>query len=168
MKRWLKTWTAHALTLPNGTEARRAGHGIANTAKKGSKPCRSVNTLAGIVGKSIWPCLLGPFTSIAATRAKPLQGLNPALTTKGGSARPVEKSSLQTNMQKQSAVPEAARLDFVPVKAVRSAGREPTYNMEVDGFHNFSVNDGIVVHNCVDALRYVISTTIPHWRFGEV
>lgn len=71
-------------------------------------------------------------------------------------------------MQKQSAVPEAARLDFVPVKAVRSAGREPTYNMEVDGFHNFSVNDGIVVHNCVDALRYVISTTIPHWRFGEV
>lgn len=36
--------------------------------------------------------------------------------------------------------------------------------MEVDGLHNFSVNGGIIVHNCVDALRYYVNS-LPDWRF---
>lgn len=31
------------------------------------------------------------------------------------------------------------------------------YNMEVDRYHNFAVNGGIVTHNC-DALRYFCQT----------
>ena len=26
--------------------------------------------------------------------------------------------------------------------------------MEVDGYHNFAVNGGLIVHNCIDAVRY--------------
>ena len=31
------------------------------------------------------------------------------------------------------------------------------YNMEVDGNHNFTVN-GLIVHNCMDAVRYMVNT----------
>jgi hypothetical protein len=33
-------------------------------------------------------------------------------------------------------------------------GRHNVYNMEVEGCHNFSVNGGLIVHNCIDAVRY--------------
>jgi len=34
--------------------------------------------------------------------------------------------------------------------------RQDVYNLEVDSTHNFIVNNGIVVHNCMDALRYAL------------
>ena len=36
--------------------------------------------------------------------------------------------------------------------------REDVYNMEVAGVHNFAVNGGIVVHNCMDCIRYFVQT----------
>lgn len=32
------------------------------------------------------------------------------------------------------------------------------FNMEVDGNHNFAVNGGMIVHNCMDAMRYFVRT----------
>ena len=32
---------------------------------------------------------------------------------------------------------------------------EDVYNMEVEKYHNFAVNDGLIVHNCMDCLRYI-------------
>jgi hypothetical protein len=32
----------------------------------------------------------------------------------------------------------------------------PVYNLEVEGAHEFFAN-GILVHNCLDALRYVVA-----------
>lgn len=32
---------------------------------------------------------------------------------------------------------------------------EDVYNMEVDKYHNFAVNGGLIVHNCMDCLRYI-------------
>lgn len=32
--------------------------------------------------------------------------------------------------------------------------------MEVDGTHCFAVNGGIIVHNCMDALRYGCHTVL--------
>ena len=46
---------------------------------------------------------------------------------------------------------------YVPIKEIRPAGKEPVYNMEVDRYHNFAVNGGIITHNC-DALRYFCQT----------
>lgn len=37
-------------------------------------------------------------------------------------------------------------------------GKAPVYNMEVEEYHNFSVNGGIIVHNCMDAARYFVKT----------
>ncbi len=46
---------------------------------------------------------------------------------------------------------------YVGVKSVKKVGCAPVYNMEVDGNHNFSVN-GLIVHNCMDAVRYMVNT----------
>lgn len=32
------------------------------------------------------------------------------------------------------------------------------YNMEVDDNHNFAVENGLIVHNCMDATRYFVKT----------
>lgn len=36
----------------------------------------------------------------------------------------------------------------------------PVYNMEVDEHHNFAVNGGIIVHNCMDSMRYFVMTVM--------
>ena len=43
---------------------------------------------------------------------------------------------------------------YSKVKSVKYAGKSDVYNMEVQTYHNFSVNNGLIVHNCIDALRY--------------
>lgn len=73
----------------------------------------------------------------------------------------------QTNIPRQDVAPESADMSFAAIKTIKRAGKEPVYNMEVDGVHNFSVNGGIVVHNCVDALRYFVNY-LPDWRFEGV
>lgn len=35
---------------------------------------------------------------------------------------------------------------------------KPVYNMEVADNHNFAVNGGLIVHNCMDAIRYFVNT----------
>lgn len=74
-----------------------------------------------------------------------------------------ESHSRQTNIQKAKPVPENAQVAYAEITSIRPVGRQPVYNMEVDGFHNFSVNGGIIVHNCMDATRYFVNTT-QIWR----
>ena len=50
------------------------------------------------------------------------------------------------------------KVEYIPVKRVRYVGKEDVYNMEVKEHHNFVVNDGLIVHNCVDALRYAMES----------
>ena len=42
---------------------------------------------------------------------------------------------------------------------------EDVYNMEVKDFHNFSVNNGFIVHNCIDSVRYALERVLK--RRGE-
>lgn len=42
------------------------------------------------------------------------------------------------------------------VTAVRPVGRQDVYNMEVEAHHNFSVEGGLIVHNCYDGAGYGI------------
>jgi hypothetical protein len=37
-------------------------------------------------------------------------------------------------------------------------GYEDVYNMEVEDNHNFAVNGGLIVHNCMDSMRYFVMT----------
>lgn len=50
------------------------------------------------------------------------------------------------------------KLTYVPIAGIRPIGKQPVYNMEVDEYHNFSVNGGIIMHNCADSVRYFCKT----------
>jgi hypothetical protein len=41
------------------------------------------------------------------------------------------------------------------IKSIKAAGNADVYNMEVEGTHDFTVNGGVIAHNCYDELRYV-------------
>lgn len=46
------------------------------------------------------------------------------------------------------------------IKSIKYLGKEDVYNMEVENHHNFSVNGGFIVHNCMDAVRYFVNTIL--------
>lgn len=61
------------------------------------------------------------------------------------------------------------------VKSVqRLEKRQDVYDLEVPQIHNFAVNDGIIVHNCIDCTRYSMESfisnrkirTMPKARIG--
>lgn len=52
----------------------------------------------------------------------------------------------------------AATPHYVKIKAIKKLGKADVYNMEVAKHHNFSVNGGYIVHNCMDAIRYYCNT----------
>ncbi len=63
--------------------------------------------------------------------------------------------SIDTPTRKPADVP--AQINFVRVKAVIRKEPADVYNMEVENTHCFSAN-GLIVHNCIDALRYALET----------
>ena len=52
--------------------------------------------------------------------------------------------------------------NLVSVKKVEREPNEDVYNMEVMGTHNFAVNGGVIVHNCMDDVRYFVNTVLRH------
>lgn len=46
------------------------------------------------------------------------------------------------------------------IKGIKYIGKEDVYNMEVESHHNFAVNGGLIVHNCLDADRYFVNTVL--------
>jgi hypothetical protein len=50
------------------------------------------------------------------------------------------------------------KVELIPVKSVKRIGRENVYNMEVREHHNFAVNGGLIVHNCIDSMRYALES----------
>ena len=61
---------------------------------------------------------------------------------------------LRTNTKKQSAA------HLVGIAKIEIEPNEDVYNMEVIGTHNFSVNGGVIVHNCMDDIRYFVNTVL--------
>lgn len=61
---------------------------------------------------------------------------------------------MRTNIKKQN----SAR--FVKVAKIEVEPNEDVYNMEVLSTHNFAVNGGIIVHNCMDEIRYFANTVL--------
>lgn len=61
---------------------------------------------------------------------------------------------LRTNTKKQNAV------HLVGVAKIEIEPNEDVYNMEVIGTHNFAVNGGVIVHNCMDECRYLVNSVL--------
>lgn len=70
-------------------------------------------------------------------------------------ANTAEKSSLQTNIAEIDSAVEYA-LENIEVIEERN---ELTYDIEVEREHEFFAN-GILVHNCIDATRYVVMSKV--------
>lgn len=52
-------------------------------------------------------------------------------------------------------------MDAVKIKTIKKlVQKEDVYNLEVKDHHNFAVNGGFIVHNCIDALRYALCDEI--------
>jgi hypothetical protein len=67
-------------------------------------------------------------------------------------ARLAEGLTRKTNTGKRENV------RYAKVKSVEVDGFEDVYNLEVVGTHCFAVNGGLIVHNCQDAVRYLVRT----------
>ena len=52
--------------------------------------------------------------------------------------------------------------NLVSVEKMEYNPDEDVYNMEVIGTHNFAVNGGVIVHNCMDDIRYFVNTVLRH------
>ena len=74
------------------------------------------------------------------------------------SANGAVMSSQQINIQKRRHVAGVAETSSVGIKAIRKVGKADVYNMEVDDNRNFSIEGGLIVHNCMDATRYFVKT----------
>ena len=61
-------------------------------------------------------------------------------------------------MQKPKPAQEHAKISCVGIKAIKKIGTADVYNMEVKDNHNFAINGGLIVHNCMDAMRYFVKT----------
>lgn len=51
-------------------------------------------------------------------------------------------------------------LKRVKIRSIKYIGKQDVYNMEVRDHHNFSVNGGLIVHNCLDSDRYFCYTIV--------
>ena len=60
----------------------------------------------------------------------------------------------QKNMQHDHSKHVGSQCYSVGIKSIRKKAPEKVYNMEVDTYHNFGINNGIISHNCIDAVRY--------------
>ena len=61
---------------------------------------------------------------------------------------------MRTNTEKRGSV------NIAKVAKIEEVQNEDVYNMEVIGTHNFAVNGGVIVHNCMDDCRYFAYTVL--------
>ena len=87
--------------------------------------------------------------SFAVTNAERRQEENPALMMSRKYVKGAERNMFKTNTKNPTTV---------KIASIQLDGRQDVYNMEVLGTHNFAVNGGLIVHNCMDAVRYFVET----------
>ena len=76
------------------------------------------------------------------------------------SAKIVKNNLELISIQKQNAALSHAEKNSVrkvKISNIQYIGKEDVFNMEVANHHNFAVNGGFIVHNCIDASRYAFS-----------
>lgn len=135
--------------LKNGTEAKKVESGTARTELKLMQKEKRGNMFARIVGRLLnLPSLLKIQIDSARTIARAHTEERPVSTMLKGHANDAEESTSQTS---------TVCGNTVRVVGVTLDTKENVYNMTVDDNHNFSVNGGLICHNC-DSMRYLVHT----------
>jgi len=143
----------------NGTGARKGAYGTLHTQNIPLK-MHGIKSLYVSAAESTLPGSHLDSTSFAQMLVKQERDSKAVLMTKNAFALSAEANLLQTNIHQNGAAHQNVRLDYVGVASVKKIGRESVYNMEVDEHHNFSVNGGMIVHNCMDDTRYMCNTVL--------
>ena len=138
---------------PSGTGQRREESGIGCT--QWEKENDLHNAPANVVERL--SCLPIRMRNSAQTAASQNGEETTTLMMRQESASPVEKNSVPIDIAKQCVV-EALVLHSIVINEERN---EDVYDLLVDGQHEYFAN-GILVHNCLDALRYCVWT-----KFGQ-
>lgn len=95
--------------------------------------------------------------SFVQTNASPLTGELLERTTLRESASSAIRLFPLTDIQSKSLARESAERKLVSVRSVNVLDRkEDVYCLEVPDYACFVVENGVVVHNCLDALRYAV------------
>lgn len=76
------------------------------------------------------------------------------------SALCAERALQQTDSAIRRPARGDAEISLIGVRCVKHVGNQPVYNMEVETHHNFAVNGGYIVHNCIDSTRYLAEDLI--------
>ena len=109
---------------------------------------------ASSVGKRSTGQLRKPM-SFAAMPVEPRGEEKRGLTMKKEYASCAGDLSRSTDTAKQNAAQaDVQTVCATRIVAIRKLPPQSVYNMEVETHHNFAVNGGLIVHNCIDAVRY--------------
>lgn len=76
------------------------------------------------------------------------------------------RNLLKTDIQKKKRVQKNAEQNYLSIVEIKYIGKADVYNMEVKNHHNYSVCGGFIIHNCMDAIRYMVMgmwTKIKAW-----
>lgn len=143
------TSTASGTYPKDGMQAKRAGRPTELLAAWPTKTSSQSKSRVRNVVRHSCPVRSATGTVFAQTLANQLGGERQESMTLIGRALNAARTFASTAIQ-------GRRLVHVPVQTVCAAGRsERVYDLTVDGQHEFFA-DGVLVHNCVDALRYAL------------
>lgn len=175
----LRTWSAslHGNILPNirqrknglkddqtismksgrlplvGTDQKQDWPGIVKMAKNAARTLFPLKRIAHSVVGSFLPTIVATVTNFALIRANRLIDAEQAQTMKKDVVLNATESSRPTNIRKQ---------DFVPVRVRKITAlktKSAVYDLTVEDAHEFVVS-GLLVHNCIDSVRYAIGPLI--------
>ena len=150
-RNYVPTWQRQVKSQKSGIIQRKEESGIMNTQNVSQQICSRGNMFASVVVRLLSKSHLGKifFAQIIASRNG--EGITTLMTRKEF-ASIAERNSQQTNIASHDSVLSFAVQDIIVI----SESNKQVYDIEVEDVHEFFAN-GILVHNCLDALRYVCS-----------
>lgn len=150
LQRLAKICTKQQKQPKNGIIQQKEENGTDYKGLKSSEIEQKKNTLASVVEVNSAQ-QHSVFQSSAQTNVRANGEEIRDLIMKKEHASTVVRPSLQTNIAKNDFVVEFVAKSISTLKEYE----QPTYDIEVKDMHEFFAN-GILVHNCIDATRYVI------------
>ena len=130
-----------------GTPARKGAQSIVKLAQRLTGNLLQLPSRASVAVQSFFQRSWAALTSFVQTNASQRTAVSLGLTMSNEHAGTVGSNSLPTSIPSK-------KIALGRVLTVREAGAaERVYDLTVEGQHEFFAN-GILVHNCIDALRY--------------
>lgn len=150
LKKLVRTWLRLPNAQKNGIVQKMGENGTQNTEKRSLK----ISSLSSSCASNVENISLKnrmDITSFAQTIANQNGEEIAISTTKQGYANNAGVNLLQANTAVDVFAEKCAVLNII----IRKKGIEHVYDIEVEDMHEYFAN-GILAHNCIDAIRYVI------------